>query len=163
MYPHSPLRRPVLAAVLLSLLAWAPVAPAQDQEQAENLRVGINGQALFVSADFPPPYGNVVVRMAERAGKLTALHITSEQGTSVAPPHLLEGLTASTRVEMTWYRGAEDKVHASIQIPCKGWADKPADSQSCKKAFVLVDGRLKRVIAYTPQDGGVSIAYTEIP
>ncbi len=142
-------------------LAWA--FPAAAPEQAAHNRVGRKGHAHLVAADFPPPFGTVVVRMAEKAGKLTALHITSEQGTSVAPPHLLEGLTASTYVEMTWYRGAEDKVHASIQIPCKGWTDKPSDTQSCKKAFVLVDGRLKRVVAYTPQDGGVSIAYTEIP
>jgi hypothetical protein len=143
------------------LLGWAVNTPAQ--ELATNVRIGLNGQAIFVSADFPPPFGQLVVRMAEKAGRLTALHFTSELGTVVAPTAVLDGLVASTHVELTWYRGAEDKVHASIQLPCKGWSDKTPDAQSCKKAFILVDGKLKRVIAYTPQDGGISIAYTEIP
>lgn len=158
-YPRFPLLCARLAAALL--MGWAPNTIAQ--ELATNVRIGLNGQAIFVAADFPPPFGPVVVRMAERAGKLTALHITSELGTVAAPANLLDGLVASTHVELTWYRGAEDKVHASVQLPCKGWSDKLPDAQSCKKAFVLVDGRLKRVIAYTPQDGGIAINYTEIP
>lgn len=152
--------RSLLLTAVLPLF-WT--ATAQAQEQAANLRIGLNGQAIFVSGDFPPPFGAVVVRMAEKAGRLTALHITSDQGTVVAPANLLDGLVASTHAELTWYRGAEDKVHASVQLPCKGWSDKPPDAQSCKKAFVLVDGRLKRVIAYTPQDGGIAINYTEVP
>ncbi len=78
----------------------------------------------------------MVVRMAEKAGRLTALHFIQAQSTVVVPATLIEGLVASTNVELTWYTGAEDKMHVSIQIPCRAWSDKPPASQSCKKVFI---------------------------
>lgn len=125
--------------------------------------MGVNSQAIFVSGDFPSPLNSVVVRMAERAGQLSTLHITHGRGTVVVPPHLLEGLVASTHVDLTWYLGAGDKVHASIQVPCKGWSDKTPDAQACKKAFILIDGQLKRVISHAPGTDGNVMTYTDLP
>ncbi len=81
----------------------------------------------------------------------------------MVPPHLLEGLVASTHVDLTWYLGAGDKVHASIQVPCKGWSDKTPDAQACKKAFILIDGQLKRVISHAPGTDGNVMTYTDLP
>jgi hypothetical protein len=137
--------------------------PTQAQESAANLRVGVNSQAIFVSGDFPPPLDSVVVRMAERAGQLSTLHITHGRGTVVVPANLMEGLVASTNVDLTWYLGEGDKLHASIQIPCRGWSDKAPASQACKKVFILIDGQLRRVIAHTPAEGGNVLTYTNLP
>jgi hypothetical protein len=147
--------------VVVPLLLF--VLPTQAQESAANLRVGVNSQAIFVSGDFPPPLDSVVVRMAERAGQLSTLHITHGRGTVVVPPNLLEGLVASTNVDLTWYVGDEDKLHASIQIPCKGWSDKAPAAQTCKKVFILIDGQLKRVVSHTPTEGGSALTYTNLP
>ena len=152
------------------LSSWLVAAPfvwfalsAQAQESAVNLRVGVNSQAIFVSGDFPPPLDTVVVRMAERAGQLSTLHITHGRGTVVVPTNLIEGLVASTNVDLSWYLGADDKLHATIQLPCKGWSDKAPAAQACKKVFILIDGQLKRIIAHTPTEGGSALTYTNLP
>jgi hypothetical protein len=162
---HSP--QGVMQSILRSLLVAAPFAcgavPSQAQESAANLRVGVNSQAIFVSGDFPPPLDSVVVRMAERAGQLSSLHITHGRGTVVVPTNLIEGLVASTNVDLSWYAGADDKLHASIQIPCKGWSDKAPAAQACKKVFILIDGQLKRIISHTPTASGNTLTYTDLP
>lgn len=149
-----------LLAAALCVLFWLP---AQAQESATNLRVGVNSQAIFVSGEFPPPLESVVVRMSEKAGQLSTLHITHGRGTVVVPPNLIEGLVASTNVDLTWYLGAQDKLHASIQIPCKGWSDKAPAEQACKKVFILIDGQLKRIISHALTDGGNALTYTDLP
>jgi hypothetical protein len=155
--------RRCLASSLVALpcALFAPLV--QAQESAANLRVGVNSQAIFVSGDFPPPLESVVVRMAEKAGQLSTLHITHGRGTVIVPTNLIEGLVASTNVDLTWYLGEEDKLHASIQVPCKGWSDKAPASQACKKIFILIDGQLKRVISHTPTEGGNALTYTNLP
>jgi hypothetical protein len=155
-------RRRLKPLLLVLPFVWIAL-PAQAQESAANLRVGVNSQAIFVSGDFPPPLDSVVVRMAEKAGQLSTLHITHGRGTVVVPPNLIEGLVASTNVDLTWYLGADDKLHASIQIPCKGWSDKAPTEQACKKVFILIDGQLKRIISHTPTQGGNVLTYTNLP
>jgi hypothetical protein len=152
-----------LKSLLLAPLLACAALPSHAQESATNLRVGVNSQAIFVSGDFPPPWDAVVVRMAEKAGQLSALHITHGRGTVVVPPNLIEGLVASTNVDLTWYLGADDKLHASIQVPCKGWSDKTPNEQACKKVFILIDGQLKRIISHTPTEGGNALTYTNLP
>ena len=152
-----------LACATVALPCALFVPSGQAQESATNLRVGVNSQAIIVSGDFPPPLDSVVVRMAEKAGRLSALHITHGRGTVVVPPNLIEGLVASTNVDLTWYVGEEDKLHASIQVPCQGWSDKAPDAQACKKVFILIDGQLKRVVTHTPTKGGNALTYTNLP
>ncbi|XVJ68618.1 MAG: hypothetical protein HEQ39_02450 [Rhizobacter sp.] len=156
------LGRRVRASLLAVPFLWV-AGTAHAQESAANLRVGVNSQAIFVSGEFPPPLDSVVVRMAERAGQLSALHITHGRGTVVVPPNLIEGLVASTNVDLTWYLGADDKLHASIQVPCKGWSDKAPAAQACKKVFILIDGQLRRIISHAPTEGGNALTYTNLP
>lgn len=156
-------QRCCLRGLLCALLGAGLALPTHAQEAATNMRVGVNSQAIFVSGDFPPPWGSVVVRLAERAGQLSTLHITHGRGTLVVPPNLLEGLVASTNVDLTWYLGPQDKLHASIQVPCKGWSDKAPAEQACKKAFVLIDGQLRRIISHAPGAGGNVMTYTDLP
>lgn len=152
-----------LDALFVSLFLACAALPAQAQESAANLRVGVNSQAIFVSGDFPAPLDSVVVRMAERAGQLSTLHITHGRGTVVVPAHLIDGLVASTNVDLSWYMGADNKLHATIQVPCKGWSDKAPAEQACKKVFTLIDGQLKRIISHTPSPGGNTLTYTDLP
>ncbi len=152
-----------LSSLLVAVLCALVGLPAHAQESAANLRVGVNSQAIFVSGDFPPPLDSVVVRMAERAGQLSTLHITHGRGTVVVPTNLIEGLVASTNVDLSWYMGADDKLHASIQVPCKGWSDKTPTEQACKKVFILIDGQLRRIISHTPTEGGNTLTYTNLP
>ncbi len=155
---HHPLR-------LIGALIFGCLCPLQAsaQEQANNIRFGVSRQAIFVSGDFPPPVGTLVVRMAETSGRLTSLHLISEQGTVVVPPPLIEGLVASTNVELVWFTGLDEKMHASIQIPCKDWADKQPAFQFCKKAFILVGGQLRAMISHVPVEGGTAITYKDLP